>query len=411
MRFLRIGIFLVFCFYSNWTYAVTLEECKSLSLKNSNLIAAYENLIKSSVYSNQKDKSSLFPQLTAFYQPDYIQFSDRSDLTRTHGHESKVGSALSLDLQKILTNYPQLSRLEVDKNKLLKSIARNEIQKDTVQNYYRLYVLLQKKNDYKEVYDFFKTHTKDIEDLQSKGVDVALDLNRAQVQFRSLGISIKNINNEIDNILIALNSMMNTNYKEADFAVMDTPDITMTKPASENYSRFQQSNLDEFDSKVAKERYEQSKLYYLPMIQLGFEHNIRTVDPNVEEYKTLLALNFNIFDFGQKANERSQLKYNYEYQQNLFKENQRKLKVRMDQLMTDVKNQQTIYKNTSDNLDVAQKSVDIAKIYYKQGKIKEADVLNVFSDYWNAKDQNYEALYNFLAKKAELEALTQEAEK
>ncbi len=408
MRFFRIFVFCIFfCVTCNGAFAITLENCRDLSLKNSNLIIAYENLIKSSIYSYQKDKSSLLPQLTAFYQPDNVQFSDRSDLARTHGFETKVGSVLSVDLQKILTNYPQLGRLEIDKNKLIKSIAENEIQKDTTQDYYRIYVLLNKKKDYRDAYDFFNTHINDIATQGSKGVDVALDINRARVQLKLLDISLKNINNEIDNILIDLNSLMNTTYTEADFAVMDTPQVTMEEFFSrEDYSNFEQSKLNESDLKIAKETYEQSKLYYMPTIQLGFEHNTRTVDPNVEEYKTYLALNFNIFDFGQKSNEEKQLKYAYESAQGLFKESERKLQVRILQLMTDIKNLQAVYESSSDNLNNAQKSLDIAKTYYKQGKIKETDLLSVFSDDLNVKDQTYEALYHFLAKSAELKAIT-----
>ena len=45
--------------------------------------------------------------------------------------------------------------MEIDKNKLIKSIVENEIQKEVTQNYYRIYVLLNKKKDYKEAFDFF----------------------------------------------------------------------------------------------------------------------------------------------------------------------------------------------------------------------------------------------------------------
>ncbi len=401
-------LFVFYCLHSGRALAVSLEDCKARSLKNSDLITAYENLIKSSIYFNRKDEGSLFPQLTAFYQPDYIQFGDRSDLARTHGYETRAGSVLSLDLQKILTDYPNLSRLEVGRNKLFKSIAENEILKDATQNYYRLYILLRKKKDYLDTYDFFQMHIKTIQQLQSKGLDVALDLNRAHVQLESLSISLKNIDNEINDVLIGFNAMMGTSYKEADFSVMNAPDMNISHFSLQNYSSLEQSQLDKVDVNIAKETLEQSRFYYLPTIQLGLEHNTQTVDPNVEEYRTFLALNFNVFDFGQKANERKQLKYKYEYQKNLFKENQKKLKARIEQMINDVNSLQAIYTNSLGNLCDAKKSVEIAKSYYQQGKIKETDLLSVFSDYLAAKDQSYGALYNFLGKKAELEATFKE---
>ncbi len=429
MKFFKIIVFLFLSvFVSHSAFALTLEECKRASLDNSNLLQAYENLIKSSIYSNKKDKASLFPQLTAFYQPDYVQFSDRSDFS--YGYETKVGLTLSLDLNKLLVDYPQLSRLEIEKNKLLKSVAENEIQKDVTQNYYKIYVFLKKKKDYQDADSYFKEHIKDIENLQAKGVDVKLDLIRADVQMKSLNIALGNANSEISNALISLNSLMRTSYKEEDFAVMDVPDLeaiqtdqnvfdenipeepiedspieNIEKIVPNKIFKLEQSKLDEFDLKIAKETYEQSKFYYMPSLQLGVDHNIRTVDPNVEEYKSYLVLNFNLFDFGQKANESKKLKYNYEYQKNFFEENQRKLKVRIDQLIIEIENLQTTYKNALDNLKSAQKSIDTAKIYYQQGKIKETDLLSVFSESMSVKDQVYETLYNFFSKKAELDSM------
>ncbi len=409
MRFLTGFFLLIVClFHSVWAQAVSLEDCKAQALKNNDLIVAYEALIQSDIYSWRKDKSSLFPQLTAFYQPDYIQFGGRSDLARKHGFETRAGSALSWDIQKILTDYPALSRLEIGKSRLLKSIAQNEILKNTTQDYYRLYMLLKKKRNYQDAEDFFQVHIKTIRQLQSKGVEVELDLNRAQVQLRSLGISLANLDNEINDVLIEFDSMMNAAYKEADFSVMDAPDMSVPNPGGEDYSRVEESLLDKTDVNIAEKEFEQSKFYYLPTIQLGLEHNSNTVDPNVEEFRSFLSLNFDIFDFGQKSNEVKQLKYNYQYQKNLFKDNQRKLNLHIEQIFNDVYALKLIYKSTLDNVNGADQSVKIARLYYKEGKIKETDLLSIFSDYLNAQDQSYQDLYDFMSQKAELEAILKE---
>jgi len=400
-----------------------------MSLRNSKLLESYENLIKSAVYANRKDKSGLFPQVSGFYEPDYVQYGENVDFAH-HGARNKLGAAISLDIPKILANYPQLSNLEIEKNRLVKKIAESEIQKIVIQNYYKLYVFLKKKNYYIEAQGFIGAHIKDIEELGLKGVDVKLDSIRAQMQLKSLYISASNIHEEIINALALLNSLMNTEYKESDFSAMDTPDMAALETNqkifnenapetnTENYyighieriipqklSTLEQSKLDEFDVESAKEKYRQSKYSYLPTLQGGIEHNAHTIDQSIETYRSYLALNFDIFDFGQKANEKQELKYSYESQKKLFDENQRKLKLQIDQLIAEIENIQTTYKNASDNLENAKKAIETAKDYYQQGKIKETDLLSIFSEYMNAKDQSYEILYNFFFKKAELDSL------
>jgi len=62
MKFFRAGV--VFCLLfspATMVYAVTLEECKELSLHNSRLLESYENGIKSALYARRKDLSALLP--------------------------------------------------------------------------------------------------------------------------------------------------------------------------------------------------------------------------------------------------------------------------------------------------------------------------------------------------------------
>jgi outer membrane protein TolC len=425
----KIIIFYAVFLFSNSVYAITLEECKISALRNSKLLEAYENLIKSSIYSNRKDTSTLFPQISGFYQPDHVQYGPNVDFAR-HGYRNKLGVNVAVDIPKILANYPQLSNLEVEKSKLIRKISENEILKNLTQDYYKLYVFLQKKKYYMDAQSYISAHIKDIDDLQSKGVDVKLDSIRAQVQLTSLYISVSNVNQEMTNALTSLNLLMNTEYKESDFSNMDAPDMAtietdqtvfdknvpeantkgsyiedVKKNIPQKIAALGQSKLDELDVKLAKEKYRQNKFYYLPTLQGGYEHNAHTIDPSIETDRTFLALNLDIFDFGQKAYEGQQLKYSYESQKKLFDESQRKLKVRIDQLITEIEKIQTTYKNATDNMKNAEKALDTAKDYYQQGKIKETDMLSIFSEYMNAKDQSYEILYSFFAEKAELDSL------
>ncbi len=414
--------------FSGRADAITLAECKALSLRNSKLLASYEDAIKASLYAHRKDTSALLPQLSAFYGSEFLQFSHRSEFT--HGSQDRIGLALSYDLQKLLVNYPRLSHLELEKNRLVKAVAEQEVQKDLTQEYYKLFVLLEKQQEYAGARSFIAEHIKDIERLRARGMEVRLDLMRAKVQLTSLYMSISNVNGEIENALIALNSMMGTTYTAPDFASMDATDMAALKSdqavfeentpevsgedsylervetqVPQNIPSLEQSGLNAFDVKIAKASYQRSQWYFVPSLQVWFEHNLHTVDPNVEAYKTSVVLNFDVFDLAQKATEERQLKYSYESHKKLFEENQRKLTVRIEQLITEIENVKTTYKYAIDNVASAEKSLDTAKEYFQQGKIKETDLLSVFSDYLNTKDQSYEMLYSFLSKKAELDAL------
>lgn len=412
-------IFLLITIFSPSVHAITLAECQALSLKNSHLIEAYENRIKASIAANNKDKSSLWPQLSATTEVDYRQYSGLSDLP--NGFDGRVGGIFNVDLQKIISQYPRLSLLDVEKNRLVKKIAGYDLEKTVTQNYYKVYILLKKKYDYLEIKSYFEKHIKDIEILQSRGMDMKLDLTRAQVQLKSYFISLNNTNNEIANILTALNSQMNSNFKESDFSSMDALDETIIKSDqvifdentlgdveskwADKIADTDQLKMEAVDLKIAKETYQQSKFYLVPTLQMGVDHSIDPIDSSVEAYRSYAALTFNIFNFGQKANEKKQQKYNYEYQKNIFEENKRKLKVQIDQLILDMENARIIYRNASDNLKSAAENRETAKIYYQQGKIKESDILNISSEYLSIRDVFYDALSNFLFKKTELDFL------
>ncbi len=391
------------------TYAMTLKECTESSLENSKLLEAYENKVSSSIASYRKDQSELWPKLSANAESDYLRFGKESDLPRRSGNEGRVSVSATLDLQKILSHYPELSHLDIEKNRLIRKISESEIQKSVTQDYYKLGILLKKKRDYADANAYFNELIKDIEKLGSQGVDVKLDLGRARVQLNSLQISAGGVSSEIEHTLLSLGSMMNTRLKESDFSSMDEPDINSMKVnravSGEDSQNLVQSRADEMDLRISKAAYNRSGVYYAPSLQAGLNHNIDTVDPNAEAYRVFLALSFDIFDFGQKAKEREELKYAYEAQKNLFENNQRKLKTQIEQLTADVGNLQAIYKNASDNLNTASQSIETAKIYYRQGKIKEADLLNTFSDYLAAKNQAYDVLSDYLSKKVELDFL------
>ena len=429
MKYLKCFVALLFLFSMEINaYALALQDCVSKALANSDLIKAYENQVKAGIENYRKEQVGILPQPTLTSETNRFWYGNASDLPHLHGYMQRWSSGISIDMAKLIAYYPRLSHLELEKSRLLARLAENSIRKEISQEYYRLYVLLKKKKDYKDVEAYFADHIKDIEKLQSSGVDLKLDLGRAQVQQKSLRISLSNVNSEITNVLIFLNSLMNTDFNEYEVAPMTEPDLSTIKAGQpifdenapeentpnshienieKNYEKklsdFNQTKLDAFDLKSAKESYRQSWFSYLPPIQLGSDHNVHPLDPAMENDRTFLSVSVNFLDFPEKFLESKRLKYTYKYQESIFRDNQRKLKVQIDQLITNIESMQSIYKNAVENLTSATQNIETAKTYFQQGKIKETDLLNVFSEYLTAKEQTYESLSDFLNKKAELD--------
>lgn len=423
------SIITVFFLFASSAYGITLEECKALALRNSSLLHAYENLINSAIATNREDKSSLFPQITATYQPEHLWYGPDAGFSR-QGTRQNVGTTASFDIPRIFANYPQLSQLQVEKSKLIKMIARNELLREVTQEYYGLYIFMQKKDDYKNAHSYIAMHINDIKDLQGRGVDVKLDLLRANLQLNSLYVSISTTNQEIANVLLSLNSLMNTEFNEENFMDMDAPDMVylqtdhhiydpvvfesdprnsymlgVKNSLLNNLDTLNQTKLNALDVETAKEQYRQNKYNYLPSLEFGYDHNFHTIDPSVETDRVFLALKLNVFDFGVKSNAAQSLKYNYQSQKDMFDENQRKLRVYIQQLITEIESIQVTYVDTNENVQSAKQVIYTAQEYYQEGKIKETDLLSIFSEYINAKDQYYVILYNFFSKKALLDSV------
>jgi outer membrane protein TolC len=435
MKYVRLICFSVLLFFHTYSaYGITLKECIDLSLKNSKVLLAYENLIKSNIYSHKKDQNSLLPQLSATGEMSYLNYDPKSDFKS--GFEEKINAELSLDLKNIIARYPELSRMEIEKSTLLKALAENEIRKNITQDYYKLYILLKKKPEYLNTKTYFDEHVKDIEYLKSMGMDVKLDLIRAQMQRKSINISIQNINSTIKSTLLSLNSMMDSAFIEKDFFSMDDPLMdgaksgpqpsevkdtekdggaaqpdSLEKISINKISLVYENRLSELDLKIAEEAYKQSKLYSIPSLHFGVDHNFNNIDPNTEANRIYLAISLEVFDFAQKMNEEKQLKYNYEYQKNIYEENRKKLKLRIEQLIEEIDNAQAAYLHTQDNLEDEKKILYTARTYYRQGKLKETDLLDIFSEYLSAEEQAFEAQYNYLYKKAELDYIFEGFEK
>jgi outer membrane protein TolC len=83
----------------------------------------------------------------------------------------------------------------------------------------------------------------------------------------------------------------------------------------------------------------------------------------------------------------------------------------LDQLTAEIAGAADSYAGLKKNYEAAAGNLETAKLYYTKGKIKETDLLSIFSEYLDAKQQSRDALGRYLDKKVELSYLLAGAEK
>ena len=380
--------------------AANLKDCVGLAAANSAAVKAYEEKLNASMAANERDRKALLPQLSAAGEEGYSTYARQAGLE--DGLTGKVGLQLNWDLAKVLAKYPRLSRLEADKARVLLTLAQKALARDVAKDYYQLHVLVGKKTDYAAAQDYFSSHIKDIERLRDQGLDVKLDLLRASIQLKSLAVSAATIETDIAGALLSLNSATGGKFETADLAFSDIPvPAGMETPAAGEAAPLE-ARLDELETETAAENYRQSAYAYAPSLTFGVDRSVTPIDPATELYRTFLALNIGIFDFGQKAADRKSLLAASEFQRQTALDNRRKLLLAAARLEGEIRNAAFACRITALNLADADKSLETARDYYRQGKIKETDLLTTASDYLGVKEQARDALAQYLDKLADL---------
>jgi outer membrane protein TolC len=385
--------------------AADLKTCISLAQQNSPLLKAYESKLAASASAYEKDKKAGLPQITGSAGAGYYQYGDEADLS--NGVAAQVAVAVNWDLEKYSAKIANLSAIELERNGLLKTMAQNQIAQDVSVDYYKLYVLEGKKADYAAAATYFETHIKDIDRLQSAGVDVKLDLIRAGMQLKTLRAEAEDLQGDIDETLLSLNSATGGALKETglDFSALPDPKDQTAQVALPSAETLYPAKLDELDTKSALESSRQSEYNNMPSLQFGVERNVHAMDPNTEQYHGYVALNFNIFDYGAHLRERDELKKTAQYQSDAARDNLKKLQLSVAQLAQEIKLSANACLRARETLSDANASLDTAALYYRQGKIKETDLLSTFSDYFEVQKKTRDTLDEYLSKKNQFDHL------
>lgn len=385
--------------------AVTLSECINLAEENSKLLNAYKHISKSYYYMYKQNKAELFPQISLSAEADY-----------NNNFQEIIGLQVSLDIQKIFSQYPHLTYLQLEKSKLFNQTIQYSIEKNISQLYYQYYILSQKKKNYKNAIKNFELHLKDINRLKSIGFDTGLSITRVKMKINSLTLTLESLNSQIENILASLNMAMDSQYSEHDFSIMEAPQINIDKNFFDNIedtltnkiTHLAQYQLENLNYKMEETKYEQGKYKGFPLLQFGINNNLYTPLFRNYDYSAYISTSFPLFDFGKLLNEKKSLKENYISQKYLFKDFKKNFILKINQLVTKIEDLQKSYLSAKTNLMESAKSIHQASLLYQKNKLQEIDVLDIYSQKLDAQNSLYDVMQDYINKKLELDFMLKE---
>ncbi len=391
--------------------ALDLDGCVKMALSASHALKASGLNIEAARSVYARDRRTLLPALAVTGEDGYNHYQAGSGLR--DGLMGNVGAQLSWDMGKTLAGFPEASRLELEKARLLRDLDEKDIVRGVTQDYYRLYILLGKRADYAEAEKYFFSHIEDIEKLEGAGLDVKLDRVRAEIQFKSLELTGKTLETQIAGALKSLSYTVGAELRAEDLVFEGGAEAFSRLPAlaggglevsscCADAGGLYSARLDRLETSSALEAYRQSKFAYAPVLTLGLARNLDIIDPATELYRTYVAVNLPLFDFGARSEERKALLRGYEARKETELESQRTRRLALETLAAEIQSASASYEGLRKNYEAAAGNVETAKLYYAEGKIKETDLLSIFSEYLDAKQQSRDALGSYLDKKAEL---------
>ncbi len=386
--------------------ALDLEGCVKMAVANSRALKASIGLTRASAQTYKSAQASLLPSLSASGEAAYNSYQAAAGLP--DGLMGQAGVQFSLDLRRTLAG-AELERLDLERSRLSGQLAEKDIIRSVTQEYYSLYTLLGKKADYAEALKYFDSHIEDIEKLESSGLDLKLDRARAEMQLKSLEVAAAAVDTGIAGVIGSLSSATGTRLKAEDL-VFDGAPAGSGLPAiqeeaaapAESQGQSLSDLLAGLDTATAYEARRRAGFIYAPALQLGLARNIRPIDPATENYRLYLAVSLDVFDWGAKAGAKNAAMETYRARVQTEGESKRLLSLALERLSAEIKSEAAAYAALRGNFLSAGGNLETAKTYYRQGKIKETDLLSVFSEYLDAKQQSRDALGRYLDKKTEL---------
>lgn len=389
--------------------AVSLDECVDASFRKSAELVSLDHRVTSAKIALERDSRGLLPTLSVSDEAAYSTFGSDSGIT--DGMDNKANAEFELDLQKFVSRPQRQSALAYRRAQVLTRQARTQLRLEVIQAFNRCLLMVRKDGEHARAMAFVDGHIHDIQRLQNMGMDVALDLLRAESQRKALDLASNNDDAQFQASLGVLNGRTGLDLGAKDFDPAQAQAIAETVTAQEvearvagRLMRVAASQLAAIDLESAQVAVDASGPLSAPLVHLGLDHSFAAADPATPLNRGYASFSLPLVDWGQKALEARQLRADLEVQRLEGEAQAQDLRLQATQLASDLAHAQKAYGISSDVAQDSEKGMEIAKAYYRQGKVKETDLLSVFSDYLTAQDQRDDALLECMDKQAEWSA-------
>lgn len=394
---------------ASFAHAFTLNDCLVVAARKDPALAAMERRVASAGLTQTKDLRSLLPSLSLGDEASYSAFKEDAGLA--NGMDNKANADLEWDLQRMLSapqKQSELSRLRAAK--VLKQ-AQTQLRLDVTRAFDHCRVASVRAAEFLKAVEFVDGHIHDIQRLQGMGMDVALDLLRAQSQRKSLDLAMNGNDAQLQDALSTLRLETGLDVSAKDFDAALAISLSEAPVAQDIESRLAQrlsgvaaAQLADLDLKSARLAYDASGFFSAPLVHVGLDHSFQAADPATPVDRAYGSLSLPVWDWGQRGLDSDRLKADLEAQGLDHEAQMRDLRLQAEQLASGLAHARNAYTISAAMVEDAAKGLGIAKTYYKQGKVKETDLLSVFSDYLGAQGQFSDALLDCLDKQAAWDA-------
>jgi outer membrane protein TolC len=379
--------------------AADLNECMERAVANSPYLKSARESILAANAAHNSDISAMFPQIMASGEMDYTQ-----------GTQEKAGIQADINLPGILSFYPGISGINLDKAKLAFEAAKLDTEKNVSVEYYQLYALYGREKAYGYIIDYLTRHIDDIRRMKQSGVDMDFDLMRTKGQLNMIRITQDEAENSIIKELIAINSVTGSSYKKEDFTFADVPEVDtatarfdgLEKTIVDNAEKSYTLRLSGYDLKMSAEADRQSIFNFVPVLQAGITYNNYNSPSLKNDSLAFASASFPIVDFGKIWSRNAALNREYNAQKEYYGGARRDYIVYIKQLFADMRHLSSIIEEASGNVDDGKKLIAAGDEEYKRGRIKETDLSDAIVQYNDAVDKYYTVLSDYLSKSTEL---------
>ncbi|SNZ08060.1 Outer membrane protein TolC [Persephonella hydrogeniphila] len=400
-------ILLTWLLVASSVYAVSLQEIIQTAKENNPVLKQKSIEIKIQQATEKRKKAERFGEIDIFgaynrYEGKRILYPISAPVNPRSiiGAENQFIGGISYSVP-IFTGFQIEKSIEVANiGKKIKEIQYRLTKNEIIYNIKVIYMKILSLQKQREAFKTYKNSLqelyKNIKEMVEVGRKPEVDLLKVKYDLENVEATIQKIENSINSLKAALRSL--SGIEDLDLSELEDISFSKSYPEANNFQLI--NNLDTFKQIYLKEEIDKRKVQiakgeYFPKVFLK-----ASVQRNMgnDEYKDLwqvsLNIKYNLFDFGKRR--QSYIASRLELSKTKQQERTVKLSLisRIEEAVNRIKTAEAQIKAKEKQVSFAKEVEKIEKAKYEEGVSELYDYLYAKSQFYIAKSQYYQALYN-----------------